>query len=85
LARAILRGGNLLLLDEATSALDEENERKVLQRLCGSGMAILLVTHRSEAHAFAHRVFRLRAGRLIEEPPPRMPIDEQALAAGVKC
>lgn len=69
LARAILRGGKLLLLDEATSALDQENERKVLDNLSASGVAILLVTHRIYAQAFAHRVFRLHAGSLIEEQP----------------
>lgn len=68
LARAILRGGKLLLLDEATSALDEENERKVLENLSASGMAILLVTHRTHTQAFAHRIFRLQAGCIIEEP-----------------
>jgi ABC-type bacteriocin/lantibiotic exporter with double-glycine peptidase domain len=73
LVRAILRGGNLLLLDEATSALDEENERKVLENLSASGLAILLVTHRIYTQAFAHRIFHLQAGRLIEEEPPRPP------------
>jgi ABC-type bacteriocin/lantibiotic exporter with double-glycine peptidase domain len=67
LARAILRGGKLLLLDEATSALDEENERKVLENLSASGMAIFLVTHRPNAQAFAHRVLRLQEGCLVEE------------------
>jgi len=84
LARAILRGGKLLLLDEATSALDEENERRVLENLSASGMAVLLVTHRPNAQAFAHRVIRLQAGCLVEEQSRRMPIDEP-LVAGVKC
>lgn len=83
LARAILRGGKLLLLDEATSALDEENERKVLENLSASGLAVLLVTHRIYTQAFAHRVFHLQAGRLIEEPP-RSPATEPlvTVAAG---
>ncbi|MGH9585405.1 MAG: ATP-binding cassette domain-containing protein, partial [Acidobacteriaceae bacterium] len=68
LARAILRGGKLLLLDEATSALDEDNERRVLENLSASGLAIMLVTHRIYTQMFAHRVFHLQAGRLIEEP-----------------
>jgi ABC-type multidrug transport system fused ATPase/permease subunit len=67
LARAILRGSQLLLLDEATSALDEENERQVLANLNASGMAILLATHRAHARSFAHRIFRLEEGSLIEE------------------
>jgi ABC-type multidrug transport system fused ATPase/permease subunit len=71
LARAILRGGRLLLLDEATSALDEENERQVLENLSASGRTVLLVTHRPHAHQYAHRVFRLQDGCLIEEPISR--------------
>lgn len=69
LARAILRGGKLLLLDEATSALDEENERKILENLSATGLAILLITHRTYTQAFAHRIFRIQEGCLIEEPP----------------
>lgn len=79
LARALLRGGKLLLLDEATSALDEENEQKVLDNLSASGVAIFLVTHRTCTQAFAHRVFRLQAGCLIEEQPCGIPAEDQAL------
>ena len=67
LARAIVGGASLLLLDEATSALDEENESKVLANLRASGVAILLVTHRTPRD-FAQRVFRLERGCLTEEP-----------------
>ena len=67
LARAILRGGQLLLLDEATAALDEWSERQVLQNLNASGVAILLATHRVHLRPFAHRVFRLEEGSLVEE------------------
>jgi ABC-type bacteriocin/lantibiotic exporter with double-glycine peptidase domain len=67
LARALLRGGNTLLLDEATSALDEDSERQILEALAASGKTVLLATHRSGAHAFAHRVLQLRNGRLCED------------------
>jgi ABC-type multidrug transport system fused ATPase/permease subunit len=70
LARAILRGGQLLLLDEATSALDEENERRVLENLRASGLAIVLVTHRLHALQSDHREYRLQDGYLIEVPRP---------------
>jgi ATP-binding cassette, subfamily B, bacterial PglK len=81
LARAILRGSQLLLLDEATSALDEKNERQVLANLNASGMAILLATHRVHARMFAHRVFRLEDGSLVEEIGQDMPTNEQTLSA----
>ena len=58
---------SLLLLDEATSALDEQSESQVLKNLSGSGVAVLLATHRALKRGFAERVFRLHEGRLIEE------------------
>jgi ABC-type multidrug transport system fused ATPase/permease subunit len=67
LARAILRGSRLLLLDEATSALDEETERRVLENLRRSGIAVFLATHRSLAHRFADRVYELQDGCLVED------------------
>jgi ABC-type multidrug transport system fused ATPase/permease subunit len=82
LARAILRGGQLLLLDEATSALDEENERRVLENLSASGMTVLLVTHRVHNRVFAHRVFRLQEGCLIEERSAQVSADERPVPAG---
>lgn len=81
LARAVLRGSQLLLLDEATSALDGENERLVLANLNASGMTIFLVTHRVHARTFAHRVFRLEDGSLVEEIIQEMPTDEPTLSA----
>jgi ABC-type multidrug transport system fused ATPase/permease subunit len=74
LARAFLRGGQLLLLDEATSGLDEANERQILENLAAAGKSVLLVTHRVHARSFAHRVFRLEGGALIEETSPGQPV-----------
>lgn len=86
LARAILRGGKLLLLDEATSALDEANERKVLENLTASGVTIFLVTHRVYVQAFAHRVFRLQAGCLIEDLlPHRSSAENPVPTVKVEC
>jgi ABC-type bacteriocin/lantibiotic exporter with double-glycine peptidase domain len=67
LARALVRGGNTLLLDEATSALDEDSERQILEALGATGKTVLLVTHRTRAHVFAHRVLQLRDGRLSQD------------------
>lgn len=81
LARAILRRSQLLLLDEATSALDEQNERQILVNLNASGTAIFLVTHRVHVRTFAHRVFRLEEGSLVEEIRRDKEADEQAPSA----
>jgi ABC-type multidrug transport system fused ATPase/permease subunit len=81
LARAILRRCSLLLLDEATSALDQENERQILANLASHGTAVLLATHRTHACPFAHRVFRLTNGLLIEEERPCVNDEGPALRA----
>lgn len=81
LARAILRRCSLLLLDEATSALDQENERQILANLASHGAAVLLATHRTHACPFAHRVFRLANGLLIEEQPPHVNYEAPELRA----
>lgn len=70
IARAFLRGGQLLLLDEATSGLDEAHEQRILENLAASGQSVLLVTHRAHARSFAHRVYRLEGGVLIDETSP---------------
>ena len=67
LARAVLRHPHLLLLDEATSALDERSESHVLANLSSSGMAVLLVTHRTVRPGFTQRVLHLQRGNLREE------------------
>lgn len=67
LARAMVGGARLLLLDEATSALDVASEAKVLANLHASGIAVLLVTHRTSSGRFAQRVLRLEQCCLTEE------------------
>ena len=64
--------------------LDAENERRILENLSTSGMAVVLVTHRVLTPLFGHRVFRLQEGRLIEELPGMISGDEQTLAARIE-
>jgi ABC-type bacteriocin/lantibiotic exporter with double-glycine peptidase domain len=66
IARACLRHVGLLLLDEATSALDEASESLVLRNLASSGLAILHVTHRVQAHAHTQHAYRLEHGHLVQ-------------------
>ena len=68
IARALSTDPKLVLADEPTGSLDTERGREVLallSELCRTrGIAVLLVTHDSEAAAYADRVQTLRDGRL---------------------
>ncbi len=73
IARALSTDPKLVLADEPTGSLDTERGREVLallSELCRTrGIAVLLVTHDSEAAAYADRVQTLRDGRLTDEQP----------------
>lgn len=68
IARALYGGGEILLADEPTGDLDDENTALVLSLLktCAETerKAILLVSHDDEARSYAHRIYRMDAGRL---------------------
>lgn len=71
IARALIRDPGIILADEPTSDLDDENTRIVLGLLrecADSGKAVLLVTHETEAAAYADRVYRMEKGVLTEVP-----------------
>ncbi len=63
-----------MLFDEPTSALDPELIGEVLgvmQQLVEEGMTMLTVTHEMGfARRFAHRIFFMDEGRIIETAPP---------------
>ncbi|NVI86062.1 ABC transporter ATP-binding protein, partial [Actinomadura sp. BRA 177] len=69
IARAIAKAPALLLCDEPTGALDLETGRgvlRVLQDLNREGRTVLVVTHNAAIAAIAHRVVRMRSGRVVE-------------------
>lgn len=72
--RALMHRPKLLLLDEPTSGLDESGYRQVwdqLERLkAEEGVAILVVTHRSDEAERCDRVMVLDEGRLIAQGTP---------------
>jgi putative ABC transport system ATP-binding protein len=70
IARAIVNGPALLLADEPTGNLDTENSTAVLEILRDLnerlGQTTLMITHNPEAAAFAHRVVKMRDGRVVQ-------------------
>ena len=68
IARALVNRPALLLADEPTGNLDTENSQAVLEILRGLNQrlnqTILMITHNPEAAAFAHRIVKMRDGRV---------------------
>jgi putative ABC transport system ATP-binding protein len=70
IARALVTRPPLLLADEPTGNLDSDSADQimaVLRDLVRQGQTILMVTHDARHAAMAHRLLRLRDGRIIEE------------------
>jgi putative ABC transport system ATP-binding protein len=69
IARAIVNRPALLLADEPTGNLDTENSNAVLSVLRDLNerlnQTILMITHNPEAAAFAHRLVKMRDGRVV--------------------
>jgi putative ABC transport system ATP-binding protein len=70
IARAIVNHPAILLADEPTGNLDTENSEAVLGLLrdlnTRLGQTILMITHNPEAAAYAHRIVKMRDGRVVE-------------------
>jgi len=67
IARALMNEPRILLCDEPTGNLDPGTSREVwevLRGFQGEDRAILVVTHNESLAADAHRILRLRQGRL---------------------
>ncbi len=72
IARAFVKDAPILLLDEATAALDTESEeaiREALGRLM-RGRTVIAIAHRLATLRKFDRVVVLKAGRIIEDGPP---------------
>jgi ABC-type lipoprotein export system ATPase subunit len=70
--RAVLNRPPVVLADEPTGNLDDHHAHAILSELrslaAEGKAAVLLVTHRTEAHAGADRVLYLSDGRLTSRP-----------------
>jgi putative ABC transport system ATP-binding protein len=70
IARALANRPRLLLADEPTGELDQATGEQIvelLDRLHADGTAVVVVTHDPAVAARAHRLVRMRDGRIVEE------------------
>ena len=70
IARALANRPGLLLADEPTGELDQATGEQIVQlldRLHADGTAVMVVTHDPAVAARAHRLLRMRDGRIVDE------------------
>ena len=73
-ARALVNTTSILLADEPTGNLDSQTGEEIMAlfaRLHQQGNTIILVTHESDIAAHAHRVIRLRDGKVEKDERTR--------------
>ncbi|MBI1849106.1 MAG: ABC transporter ATP-binding protein [Planctomycetes bacterium] len=80
IARSLVNDPLIILADEPTGNLDSVTEREILDLLAElnrQGKTLIVVTHADHVAARAHKVLRLRDGRVDSlrrnEPPPPAP------------
>jgi putative ABC transport system ATP-binding protein len=74
IARALVNGPSILLADEPTGNLDSATGEEIMglfARLHETGNTIILVTHEADIAARAHRVIRLRDGKVERDDRTR--------------
>jgi ABC-type lipoprotein export system ATPase subunit len=67
-ARALVNDPKVILADEPTGNLDPDNAAVVIAALRDArdrGKAVVMVTHGTDADAYADTLFRLEQGRLV--------------------
>jgi putative ABC transport system ATP-binding protein len=73
-ARALVNNPSILLADEPTGNLDSQTGEEIMAlfaRLHESGNTIILVTHEADIAAHAHRIIRLRDGKIERDEKTR--------------
>ena len=80
IARALVNNPAIVWADEPTGDLDSETAKEIVDLMCDlnrtNGQTFVLVTHSLEVGQRAHRIVRMRDGRIIEDdavPGPSQP------------
>jgi putative ABC transport system ATP-binding protein len=74
IARALVNAPSLVLADEPTGNLDSKTGLEILallDEIHNQGNTVILVTHEEDVAARAHRVIRLRDGKIESDRPTR--------------
>ncbi|MGK5087436.1 ABC transporter permease [Bdellovibrionota bacterium FG-2] len=70
IARSLVNNPRMILADEPTGNLDSASEKEImsiLKQLNTSGITIVIVTHEEEIGHQAHRLIRMRDGRIVSD------------------
>lgn len=78
IGRALVKNPGLLLCDEPTGALDYKTSKEILALMeqvnRDFGCTIVIVTHNDAIANMAHRILRLRDGKLVEDSKNASPV-----------
>jgi len=83
IARALVNEPSILLADEPTGALDSKTSIEIMalfEELYQRGNTIILVTHEEDIARHAHRIVKLRDGKVIHDEPNTPITPEEHLA-----
>ena len=72
IARALVNNPSILLADEPTGALDSKTSIEIMalfEDLYQKGNTIIIVTHEEDIARHAHRIVKLRDGKVIHDEP----------------
>lgn len=83
IARALVKNPQLLLCDEPTGALDFETGKNVLSLLEKVNRewntTVVIVTHNTPLADMAHRVIKMRSGKIIDISKNQSPLSPELI------
>ena len=87
IARALVNNPAIVWADEPTGDLDSETAKEIVDLMCDlnrtNGQTFVLVTHALEVGQRAHRIVRMRDGRIVTDGagPDSLPSEERQVEA----